>query len=614
MAHDGQPHLSAVTPNRDIPRESAKYAVQLNHTTVLQNLPTLHPSNSEASELKLQAFSITSSATESFDSKAYRSHGSNTAQPRGDHALRPNRSITPTMATTAQLPQGNDQLVDRTLTRLKIPVLSDSIQPHEGAPKTTIAVQDTYLSSTSWLAANSLIGSIKAAAMSTFRFIKHSISLLLRKILKPKVQDKPLDELMRELQRQKMARAPSGGPTAPLNGKQQIQSPLGEQEANEILKSADKKNFKIGDDPADQAGPDNTRPLDLSKLSPTTQKEISDLFDSLTTEAQEKLIERARQRALINPGASATQNPKQAQQPASAKQAVLRPASASPTGNLTNNPASAAGSASPATAQAIQQQFHAAVNKDRGEFAETVRKVSLTINKLEQDLRSIFQRRRQSHRESGRRTGTSIKISRYIKERASGKPAIETRAFEIKTRPLERDYAVSILVDASLSMEDKIQHAFAATVACTEALSRLQIKHSIYAFNRKLYTYKTFAEKTDPEKLKQLLGDICANNNDGWAIQQVAEKLKKSPEKERILIVLSDGEPAPIPPYHTPEYELKRTIQELEAEGKIRLIGLGMGPNTAHVNDYYTNARSNIPIEQLPEALRTVLREAIDDH
>jgi nitric oxide reductase activation protein len=174
---------------------------------------------------------------------------------------------------------------------------------------------------------------------------------------------------------------------------------------------------------------------------------------------------------------------------------------------------------------------------------------------------------------------------------------------------------VLILVDVSGSMRDKVHHAFAATVACTEALTRLRIEHAIVGFNDNLYQYKKFGEKTNPATLGSIERDVHTQaaryNNDGWALQKAAKQILDAPERERILIVLSDGQPVPSEAYSGPEYDLKSTTAALESEGKIKLIGLGMGPGTVHVSEFFSNARANLPIEELPHALAEVIREAV---
>ncbi len=103
----------------------------------------------------------------------------------------------------------------------------------------------------------------------------------------------------------------------------------------------------------------------------------------------------------------------------------------------------------------------------------------------------------------------------------------------------------------------------------------------------------------------------CTFQNDGWALQQAAKQLSAAPQKKHILIVISDGFPAPSSQYSGEKYDLKKTALEIELKQNIHLIGLGMGPGTEHVNKFYTNNRANIPIEELPHELSTVIKEAI---
>ena len=77
------------------------------------------------------------------------------------------------------------------------------------------------------------------------------------------------------------------------------------------------------------------------------------------------------------------------------------------------------------------------------------------------------------------------------------------------------------------------------------------------------------------------------------------------------MIVISDGVPVPSSKYSGAEYDLKKTTSDIELKQKIHLIGLGMGPGTEHVDKFYTNNRANIPIEELPHELSTVIKEAI---
>jgi uncharacterized protein with von Willebrand factor type A (vWA) domain len=448
-----------------------------------------------------------------------------------------------------------------------------------------------------------------------YQIIRKKIWPEFKKLYEQDQQDQLLDEAMRGLQGKG---ADGGGESEPDRSNE----PLTEQEARDLLKAAKDGTLKVG-----KGDPGNARPLDLSKLPADLKQEIADYVKGLPRPTRENLKSRGDVRLKEASDAASAALEGKANQEGSPVEGPDTDPKSEPTGDPSRSEPTEDFSGidlselrrhvtiPPEETAIIHEEFQHLLNQDLGLYHNTVREIAPTINQLENDLRAIFQKRRQSHRESGRRSGPSLNINRFIAERASGRPAIETKAFEAKTRPLERDYAVLILVDVSGSMEDKIHPAFAATVACTEALSRLKIQHAIYGFNDALHPYKLFDEKTDPIALEKIEGEVltraAAYNNDGWAIQQVAKKLMAAKERERILIVLSDGEPVPSSKYSGEQYELKKTTRQIEEGRKIRLMGLGMGPGTEHVDTYYSNSRANIPIEDLPHELSTVLREAI---
>lgn len=458
---------------------------------------------------------------------------------------------------------------------------------------------------------------ISAYFADAYRIIRDKVWPEFKKLYEQDRQDQVLDEAMRDLQGE-------GGGSGAGGSPQQSQEPLTEDEVRELLKAAKEGKLEVSKE-AKGGG----RPLDLSKLPPELKQEISEFVDGLSQDTKKRLQERGDARlSEASQAASSALEGKEKQSgdstdsPSKGSTSTTRSTEAAESTSPSDDFAGIDLSAlrqhvtiPPEEGKSMREQFRELLNQDLGLYENTVREISPTINQLENDLRAIFQKRRQSHRESGRRSGPSLNINRFIAERASGKPAVETKAFEAKTRPLEKDYAVLLLVDVSGSMRNKIHPAFAATVACTEALSRLKVQHAIYGFNDALHPYKLFDEKTDPIALEKIEGDVgtdAANyNNDGWALQQVAKKLLVAPERERILIVLSDGRPEPSSKYSGDEYDLKKTTSAIEATQKIKLIGLGMGQGTEHVDAFYSKARANIPIEDLPHELSTVLREAI---
>jgi uncharacterized protein with von Willebrand factor type A (vWA) domain len=441
---------------------------------------------------------------------------------------------------------------------------------------------------------------------AAYRIIREEIWPEYKKLYEQDRQDQLLDEAMRGLQ-QGQGKGKADGANGEGGGAAQAQPPLTEAEVRELLKAAKEGRVSIG-----EGSPGNARPLDLANLPAELQKEIADFVDALAQATKDRLSAQGDARLAEASAAAAACLEARANQ------------EASPTPNATNSDFAGIDLAelrrhvtiSPELSEKIRQEFQHIVNRDNGLYHNTVREISPTINELENDLRAIFQKRRQSHRESGRRSGPTLNINRFIRERAAGKAPVETKPFEVKTRPLQKDYAVLILVDVSGSMSGKIHHAFAATVACTEALARLKISHAILGFNDRLHRYKSFDADTEPAKLETIEQEVHTSaakyNNDGWALTNAVDALRARPEREKLLIVLSDGEPAPSAQYNGPEFELKTVAQSIEEQGRVRLIGLGMGDGTGHVTKYYANSRANIPIVELPNVLSTVIKEGIN--
>lgn len=490
-----------------------------------------------------------------------------------------------------------------------------------------------------------------------YRIIREKIWPEFKKLYEQDQQEQLLDEAMRQLQGEGAGEKGEGageegegagekgegagkegegegageGSSGGESGPEQSNQPLTEQEARELLKAAKEGKLKAG-----EGDPGNARPLDLSKLPADLQQEIVDYVKGLSKETKEQLQERGDARLKeASDAASAALEGKANQERSSTQETPSDPSRATVKDTANAEPSPEPSSKprddfegidlselrqhvtiSPEETARIKAEFQHLLNQDLGLYHNTVREIAPTINQLESDLRAIFHKRRQSHRESGRRSGPSFNVNRFIREQSGGKAAVETRAFEAKTRPLEKNYAVLILVDVSGSMQGKIHHAFAATVACTEVFSRLKINHAILGFNDNLHMYKKFADKTEPARLETIESEVntpaAAHNNDGWALTQAVAALRSAPEREKILIVLSDGEPVPSARYAGPEFNLKAIAEDIEQEGRVRLIGLGMGGGTEHVTKFYTNARANIPIEDLPHELSTVIKEAIE--
>ncbi|MGK0554052.1 vWA domain-containing protein [Macrococcus capreoli] len=119
------------------------------------------------------------------------------------------------------------------------------------------------------------------------------------------------------------------------------------------------------------------------------------------------------------------------------------------------------------------------------------------------------------------------------------------------------DATFSLLIDASFSMEDKLEETKKGIVLFHETLLQLAIKHEILAFSEdgfeadkklqpnileQIITYQnSLLQQYSPNVVSYKTGE---DNRDGLAIRVAGHMLKQRTEKQKFLIVFSDGEPS----------------------------------------------------------------------
>lgn len=119
------------------------------------------------------------------------------------------------------------------------------------------------------------------------------------------------------------------------------------------------------------------------------------------------------------------------------------------------------------------------------------------------------------------------------------------------------DATFTLLIDASYSMEDKLEETQKGVVLFHETLLQLAIRHEILAFSEdgfeadkniqpnileQIITYQnSLQNQHSPNVVSYNTGE---DNRDGLAIRVAGNMLKKRSEKQKFLIVFSDGEPS----------------------------------------------------------------------
>lgn len=245
------------------------------------------------------------------------------------------------------------------------------------------------------------------------------------------------------------------------------------------------------------------------------------------------------------------------------------------------------------------------------------------INKLETELREIFTARKDTRWKSGFKIGKRIDMKKRMQEKAKSIPAVESRAWQKRELPQEKDYAISVLVDLSGSMawDKKIKETFKAVVVLTEVLNRLSINLEVLGFNNKIFEYQSFGQeisKSIRTKMEGMLEEVYGGganwNDDGWALEQTSERLEKQKVDQKFLIVLSDGLPAESSKHPRSQYELSNVVKKIAKETDVKLIGLGVGLGTEHVSNYYPNSIAGVKVDKLVEKLSGLIREVIENY
>ncbi len=109
------------------------------------------------------------------------------------------------------------------------------------------------------------------------------------------------------------------------------------------------------------------------------------------------------------------------------------------------------------------------------------------------------------------------------------------------------DFAVEVLIDASGSQQGRQSLVALQGFIISRALSLAQIPHRVTGFctfgsYTILNEYRDYLDNSDAdENIFEFYGS--ANNRDGLAIRAAADSLDKQPQENKILIVLSDGNP-----------------------------------------------------------------------
>lgn len=195
------------------------------------------------------------------------------------------------------------------------------------------------------------------------------------------------------------------------------------------------------------------------------------------------------------------------------------------------------------------------------------------------------------------------------------------RVFARKRPPAEEpSLAVALRIDESASMSafGRLDAAKQAAIALYEFCCGCGIPIMIYgdtADRSKLeqmsiFAYVDFESKDTDEKYALMNIQARSNNRDGMALRIISDRLLNAPQKTKLIISISDGQPKAMPDYTGEKavYDMKDTLQEYRRKG-IQFLAAAIGQDKEAIRELYgtENTLDITDLKQLPARLLQII-------
>lgn len=246
--------------------------------------------------------------------------------------------------------------------------------------------------------------------------------------------------------------------------------------------------------------------------------------------------------------------------------------------------------------------------------------ISAPLISISRQLQKSLVKQLKENRRGGKQTGLTMgrRLDAHALCRNDGK------VFYKNSLPNEiPELAVGLLLDESGSMCscDRSSYARASAIILYDFCQSLDIPVMVYGHSTgyseaghtvELYSYAEFEGFDHDDKYRMM--DIAArgSNRDGAALRYVAERLSKRPEAVKILILVSDGQPADSG-YggSAAEEDLRGIKQEYQRKG-ILFVAAAIGDDKQNIERIYGDSFLDISdLNQLPVKLTTVVKRHV---
>lgn len=195
------------------------------------------------------------------------------------------------------------------------------------------------------------------------------------------------------------------------------------------------------------------------------------------------------------------------------------------------------------------------------------------------------------------------------------------RVFARKHPPEEEpSLAVALRIDESASMSafGRLEAAKEAAVALYEFCTGCGIPIMVYGDTAdrskreqmSIYAYVDFESKDADDKYALMNIQARSNNRDGMALRIISDRLLNAPQKTKLIISISDGQPKAMPDYagEKAAHDMKETLQEFRRKG-IQFLAAAIGQDKEAIREIYgaENTLDITDLKQLPARLVQII-------
>ena len=233
---------------------------------------------------------------------------------------------------------------------------------------------------------------------------------------------------------------------------------------------------------------------------------------------------------------------------------------------------------------------------------------------ISKQLKRSIMRQFEDHRRGGKQTG--LMMGRRLEVRSL--PRNDGKVFSKNALPNEiPELSVGLLLDesGSMSCSDRCTYARAAAIILHDFCESLDIPVMIYGHSTgcnsvQLHSYAEFDGFDNDDKYRLMDIHARGSNRDGAALRFVAERLSKRSEDVKILILVSDGQPADTGYSGTAaEEDLRGIKQEYQRKG-ILFVAAAIGEDKDNIERSYGNSFLDITdLSQLPIKLTSIIKK-----